>query len=84
MGYAMHAQKRKRRKTTNRRPRAKLSATITKPTLRFTPYAWAKLLFLRDHGPTEVGGFAITHADDLCFVEDICIIWYHRNCTGQW
>jgi len=25
--------------------------------LRFTPYTWAKLLFLRDLGRTEVGGF---------------------------
>ena len=31
-----------------------------KPVLRFSPYAWAKLLFFRDHGDTEVGGFGIT------------------------
>ena len=34
-------------------------------TLRFSPYAWAKLLYLRDAGDTEIGGFAITSPDDL-------------------
>ena len=80
MGYAMHAQKRKRRKTTRLRPRGKVPAPISRPTLRFTPYAWAKLLFLRDHGPTEVGGFAITEADDLTFVQDIRLV--KQQCTG--
>ncbi len=40
-----------------------------RPTLRFTPLAWAKLLFLRDRGPTEVGGFGLSAADDLCSIE---------------
>ena len=30
---------------------------MPRPTLRFTPTAWAKLLFLGDRGPTEIGGF---------------------------
>jgi proteasome lid subunit RPN8/RPN11 len=38
--------------------------------LRFSPTAWAKLLFMRDIGDTEVGGFAITPEDDLLYVED--------------
>ena len=42
--------------------------------MRFTPYAWAKLLFFRDYGPSEVGGFGITPADDLLLVEDIQLI----------
>ena len=42
--------------------------------LRFTPYAMAKLLFLRDIGPTEVGGFGISGADDLMLVEDIQLV----------
>lgn len=42
--------------------------------LRFTPYAWAKLLFLRDAGDTEVGGFGISSADDLLLVEDFCLV----------
>ena len=44
------------------------------PTLRFTPYAWAKLLFLRDLGDTEVGGFGVSAADDLLLVEDVRLI----------
>jgi proteasome lid subunit RPN8/RPN11 len=44
------------------------------PKLRFSPYAWAKLLFLRDAGRTEIGGFGITPPDDLLLVEDICLV----------
>jgi len=47
--------------------------------LRFTPYAWAKLLFLRDYGNSEVGGFGITSADDLLLVKDIQLI--KQQCT---
>ncbi len=47
--------------------------------MRFTPYAWAKLLFLRDYGNSEVGGFGITSADDLLLVEEIQLIKQH--CT---
>ena len=42
--------------------------------LRFTPYAWAKLLFLRDAGDAEVGGFGISSVEDLLLVEDICLV----------
>jgi len=49
------------------------------PLLRFTPYAWAKLLFLRDYGESEVGGFGITSADDLLLVEDIQLT--QQECT---
>ena len=31
-----------------------------RPALRLTPYCWAKLLFLRDYGDTEVGGQVYT------------------------
>ena len=44
------------------------------PKLRFSPYAWAKLLFLRDAGDTEIGGFGITPSDDLLLVEDLCLV----------
>lgn len=44
------------------------------PKLRFSPYAWAKLLFLRDAGGTEIGGFGITPPDDLLLVEDLCLV----------
>ena len=48
--------------------------------LRFTPYAWAKLLYLRDIGPTEVGGFGISAADDLLLVDDIELV--AQTCTA--
>jgi proteasome lid subunit RPN8/RPN11 len=45
-----------------------------RPTLRFTPTAWAKLAFLRDAGPTEIGGFGISTRDDLLLVEDVQLV----------
>lgn len=51
------------------KPPARTSKRRDKPVLRFSPYAWAKLLFFRDRGPTEIGGFGITAADDPLFVE---------------
>ena len=52
------------------------------PSLRFTPTAWAKLLFLRDYGDTEVGGFGVSASDDLLLVEDLQLVkqvcsWAH-------
>ncbi len=47
--------------------------------LRFSPTAWAKLLFLRDVGETEIGGFGIAPADDLLLVEDIRLV--KQTCT---
>jgi len=47
--------------------------------LRFSPTAWAKLLFLRDLGPTEVGGFGITESEDLLFVNDFVLV--EQRCT---
>lgn len=41
--------------------------------LTFTPTAWAKLLFLRDFGDTEVGGFGICPNHPL-LVEDIQLV----------
>ena len=35
------------------------------PVLRFSPTAWGKLLYFRDHGETEIGGFAVTRPGDL-------------------
>jgi hypothetical protein len=48
--------------------------------LRLTPYAWAKLLRLRDLGNTEVGGFGVSAANDLLLVEDICLI--RQQCSA--
>jgi proteasome lid subunit RPN8/RPN11 len=44
-----------------------------KPVLRFTPTAWAKLVYFRDHGHTEIGGFGIT-SDDLLLIEDFVTV----------
>jgi hypothetical protein len=44
-----------------------------RPVLRFTPYAWAKLEYLRDYGPTEVGGFGRSAPGDLLLVEDLLL-----------
>jgi len=45
-----------------------------KTSLRFSPTAWAKLVFLRDITDNEVGGFGITEADDLLFVTDFILV----------
>ncbi len=45
-----------------------------KPMLRFSPTAWAKLLFMRDMTHNEVGGFGITKSDDLLFVTDFVLV----------
>ena len=45
-----------------------------RPVLRFSPTAWAKLLFMRDVTDNEVGGFGITEADDLLFVTDFVLV----------
>jgi hypothetical protein len=47
--------------------------------LRFSPTAWAKLLYMRDAGDTEIGGFGIAPADDLLFVEDVQLV--KQDCT---
>ena len=49
----------------------------SRPMLRFHPAAWAKLLFLRDLGETEVGGFGISAADDLLLIEDFVLVRQH-------
>ena len=46
----------------------------SKLSLRFRPPAWAKLLYLRDAGETEIGGFGITSPDDPLLVEAIQLI----------
>jgi proteasome lid subunit RPN8/RPN11 len=58
----------------------KTQPTTRRPSvLRFTPTAWAKLLFLRDLGETEIGGFGISAKDDLLLVEDIVLV--KQTCT---
>ena len=46
-----------------------------KPVLRFTPYAWAKLLYFLDAGSTEVGGFGVSGvAEDPLLVTDFAVV----------
>lgn len=74
-GLKTQRQKIKRQKTSGkqrRRPRYKRGE---RPTIRFTPFAWSKLLFLRDCGSTEVSGFGITAKNDLLLVEDLRVWW---------
>ena len=56
-----------------------LDAQTPKSKLRFSPTAWAKLLYLRDRGDTEVGGFGLAATDDLLFVEDVQLV--RQRCT---
>jgi hypothetical protein len=49
------------------------------PRLQFSPTAWAKLIFLRDAGPTEIGAFAISAADDPLRVERIELV--EQDCS---
>src|SRR5690242_9068325 len=49
------------------------------PTLRFTPWSWSKLVYLRDLGETEIGGFGITAPADPLLVEDVRLV--RQRCT---
>jgi proteasome lid subunit RPN8/RPN11 len=44
------------------------------PTLVFSPLAWLKLQFFLHAGDTEVGGFAVSSAEDLLYVEDFATV----------
>lgn len=46
---------------------------VSQKALKFSPYAWAKLLFLRDVGDTEIGGFGVCPNDPLT-VEDFVLV----------
>jgi len=47
---------------------------MPEPRLRFTPYSWAKILYMRDAGDTEIGGFAILDKEDPLLVIDFHLI----------
>ena len=55
------------------RPKRRRRPRKPRPSIRFSPSAWAKLLFLRDRGLTEIGGFGITSDDDPLLVTDIAV-----------
>jgi len=47
--------------------------------LRLTPYAWAKLMWMRDKGNTEVAGYCVTGTSDPLLVTDFVLI--KQECT---
>jgi hypothetical protein len=67
----------------------KTEPVARRPTvLRFSPSAWAKLLFMRDAGNTEIGAFGISAPDDLLFVDDVQLVaqtctWVHVEFDDQ-
>ena len=42
--------------------------------LRFSPRAWAKLIWLRDRGNTEISVFGVSTLADLLYIDDVKII----------
>ena len=68
------------KKTRPRLKRRRGKRTRERPTIRFTPYSWSKLLYFRDVGETEIGAFGLSSADDLLRVEDIHLI--KQTCTA--
>ncbi len=48
--------------------------------MRFSPTAWAKLVYFRDKSPNEVGGFGITDPEDLLLVQDFVTV--RQRVTG--
>lgn len=55
------------------------SSCNTTAKLFFTAYAWAKLRYLRDVGPSEVGGFGICDPRNPLLVHDIELV--EQTCT---
>ncbi|WP_145431267.1 Mov34/MPN/PAD-1 family protein [Lacipirellula limnantheis] len=45
-----------------------------RPKIRISPYAWAKLLYLRDAGATEIGGFGISAPGEPLLVVDVELV----------
>ena len=67
-----------------RTPRPSRRATpaptrLARQRLRFTPYAWAKLTYLRDLGDTEIGGFGIAASNDPLLIEDVRLVAQHAD-----
>ncbi len=52
------------------------------PALRFSPTAWAKLLYFRDKSQNEVGGFGITKPNDLLFVTEFITVKQEVSCVS--
>lgn len=59
-------------KMNRRKRRGKRS--LPQPSLRFSPDAWAKLLYVRDRGDTEIGGFGLSDVDDPLRIIDVLMV----------
>ena len=55
-------------------PPRRLTVQRPSPVLRFSPTAWAKLLYFRDRQETEISGFAVTAVEDLLRVEEFVAV----------
>lgn len=64
----------KRRWKTRPRESRTRATRRQRPALRFSPGAWARFLFLRDAGETEVGGFGISDPQDPLAITDVALI----------
>ncbi len=53
-----------------------------KPKLTFSPYAWAKMLFMRDKTKNEVGAFAIATPGNLLDIIDVVIVKQTVGCAS--
>lgn len=51
-----------------------------RPTLKFAPTAWGKLVYLRDRGPTEIGAFGISDPQEPLVITDVVLI--PQECTA--
>ena len=51
-----------------------------RPALRFSPTAWAKLVYFRDRSDAEIGGLGIAAVDDLLTVVDVELV--RQRATG--
>ena len=67
------------KKEVNRKQEIQKSSQLA---LRFSPTAWAKLLYFRDKSDNEVGGFGVTEADDLLYVVDFITVKQQVSCVS--
>ena len=57
----------------------RLNRPTPPPSLRFNAFAWGKLIYLRDRGNSEIGGFGLSAADDPLLIVDVLTV--QQCCT---
>lgn len=70
----MKASPKEARQKSSSRAKKKKAKQSDRFALRFSPTAWAKLLYFRDKSDNEVGGFGITEPDDLICVREFITV----------